>query len=82
MMMSHPLSALTLVWPLVCSLAAALPAQKTGFLDRTVKSGALTIKYQVYVPPTYPSGSERTNRSTRVATAASTISSSVAVARP
>ena len=53
MMMLHPLSALTLVWPLVCSLAAALPAQKTGFLDRTVKFGALTIKYQVYVPPTY-----------------------------
>ncbi|HLB08480.1 MAG TPA: hypothetical protein VK617_03050, partial [Gemmatimonadaceae bacterium] len=33
-------------------LAAALPAQATtGFLDRTVKSGALTMKYQVYVPP-------------------------------
>jgi predicted peptidase len=38
----------------VCALAAALPAQRpTGFLDRTVTVGALTMKYQVYVPNTY-----------------------------
>jgi hypothetical protein len=31
-----------------CALAAALPAQRsTGFLDRTVRVGALTMKYQV-----------------------------------
>ena len=48
MMMLHALVSLTLM------LAAALPARRpTGFLDRTVKSGALTMKYQVYVPPTY-----------------------------
>jgi hypothetical protein len=36
------------------ALAAALPAQQpTGFLDRTVMVGALTMKYQVYVPNTY-----------------------------
>ena len=35
----------------VCALAPALPAQRsTGFLDRTVRVGALTMKYQVYVP--------------------------------
>ena len=40
--------------PVVCALAAALPAQRpTGFLDRTVTVGALTMKYQVYVPNTY-----------------------------
>jgi predicted peptidase len=49
-MMSHVLQTMTLAF----ALAAALPAQKpTGFLDRTVKSGALTMKFQVYVPPTY-----------------------------
>jgi predicted peptidase len=49
-MMSHVLSTVTLM----CALAAALPAQRpTGFLDRTVKVGALTMKYQVYVPDTY-----------------------------
>ena len=49
-MMSHLLQTMTLA----LALAAALPAQRpTGFLDRTVKSGALTMKYQVYVPPTY-----------------------------
>jgi predicted peptidase len=48
--MSHALPAMTLV----CALAAALPAQRpTGFLDRTVSVGALTMKYQVYVPETY-----------------------------
>jgi predicted peptidase len=37
-----------------CTLAAALPAQRsTGFLDRTVRVGALTMKYQVYVPNTF-----------------------------
>ncbi len=36
------------------ALAASLPAQtEKGFLDRTVRSGALTLKYQVYVPPLY-----------------------------
>jgi predicted peptidase len=39
---------------LICALAVTLPAQSaTGFLDRTVKTGALTMKYQVYVPVTY-----------------------------
>ncbi len=39
---------------MMVALAAALPAQRpTGFLDRTVRSGALTMKYQVYVPPSY-----------------------------
>lgn len=44
-----------LTWcTVMVALAAALPAQKqTGFLDRTVRSGALTMKYQVYVPPGY-----------------------------
>jgi len=38
----------------LCALAAAVPAQQpTGFLDRTVAVGALTMKYQVYVPNTY-----------------------------
>ena len=38
----------------VCALAPALPAQRsTGFLDRTVRVGALTMKYQVYVPNTF-----------------------------
>ena len=38
----------------LCALAAAIPAQQpTGFLDRTVTVGALTMKYQVYVPNTY-----------------------------
>ena len=37
-----------------CALASALSAQQpTGFLDRTVTLGALTLKYQVYVPKTY-----------------------------
>ena len=50
MTISHLLSAVTVV----CALAAALPAQRpTGFLDRTVTVGALTMKYQVYVPDTY-----------------------------
>ncbi|MGH7622889.1 MAG: prolyl oligopeptidase family serine peptidase [Gemmatimonadaceae bacterium] len=36
------------------ALPAALPAQRpTGFFDRTVTSGALEMKYQVYVPPDY-----------------------------
>jgi predicted peptidase len=39
---------------MVCAVAVVLPGQRpTGFLDRTVKSGALTLKYQVYVPPEY-----------------------------
>jgi predicted peptidase len=43
-----------LAMSLGAALAAALPAQRaTGFLDRTVAVGALTVKYQVYVPPTY-----------------------------
>jgi predicted peptidase len=47
---THVLSAITTL----CALAAALPAQQaTGFLDRTVTVGALTMKYQVYVPNTY-----------------------------
>ena len=38
----------------LCAMAAALPGQRpTGFLDRTVRVGALTMKYQVYVPPAY-----------------------------
>ncbi len=38
----------------VCALAVTLPAQKgTGFLDRTVKSGALALRYQVYVPQAF-----------------------------
>ena len=38
----------------MCALGAALPAQRpTGFLDRTVTRGALTMKHQVYVPNTY-----------------------------
>ena len=50
MTISHLLSAVTVV----CALAAALPAQRpTGFLDRTVTVGALTMKYQVYVPDSY-----------------------------
>lgn len=50
MTMSHLLSGVTLAF----ALAAALPAQRaTGFLDRTVTVGALTMKYQVYVPDTY-----------------------------
>ncbi|HEV7704706.1 MAG TPA: prolyl oligopeptidase family serine peptidase [Gemmatimonadaceae bacterium] len=50
MMLSHWLSSIAVS----CVLAAALPGQRaTGFLDRTVKVGALTLKYQVYVPPTY-----------------------------
>jgi predicted peptidase len=45
------MSALT---TMLCAVAMVLPAQQpTGFLDRTVKSGTLTMKYQVYVPPTY-----------------------------
>ncbi len=49
-MLSYALSSLALI----IGFAASLPAQKqTGFLDRTVRSGALTLKYQVYVPPTY-----------------------------
>ncbi|MEO6209115.1 MAG: phospholipase, partial [Gemmatimonadaceae bacterium] len=49
-MLSCALSSLALI----IGITAALPAQKqTGFLDRMVKSGALTLKYQVYVPPTY-----------------------------
>lgn len=48
--MSHLLSAATFA----CALAATLSAQQpTGFLDRTVTVGALTMKYQVYVPNTY-----------------------------
>ena len=36
------------------AIVAALPAQQpTGFLDRTVTVGTLTMKYQVYVPNTY-----------------------------
>ena len=39
---------------LMGALATSLPAQRqTGFLDRTVTVGALTMKYQVYVPNTY-----------------------------
>ncbi|MDQ2768520.1 MAG: phospholipase, partial [Gemmatimonadota bacterium] len=39
---------------MLIALAASLPAQtEKGFLDRTVRSGALTLKYQVYVPPSY-----------------------------
>lgn len=39
---------------LVVALAADLPAQRpTGFLDRAVTVGTLTVKYQVYVPPSY-----------------------------
>jgi predicted peptidase len=50
MMASHWIASLTMV----CSAAMVLPGQRpTGFLDRTVKSGALTLRYQVYVPPTY-----------------------------
>ena len=50
MTVSHLLSSLTVL----CAVAVALPGQRpTGFLDRTVKVGALTMKYQVYVPPTY-----------------------------
>ena len=48
--MTHLLSTVTLA----CALAGALPAQRpTGFLDRTVALGALTMKYQVYVPNSY-----------------------------
>jgi predicted peptidase len=48
MTMSHLAASIVLL------MAAALPAQRpTGFLDRTVTLGALTLKYQVYVPPTY-----------------------------
>ena len=48
--MTHVLSTITVL----CALAAALPAQQpTGFLDRTVTVGALTMKYQVYVPSTH-----------------------------
>lgn len=37
-----------------CALAATARAQQpTGFLDRTVTVGALTMKYQVYVPVSY-----------------------------
>jgi len=37
-----------------CALAATARAQqRTGFLDRTVTVGALTMKYQVYVPDSY-----------------------------
>ena len=37
-----------------CALAATGRAQQpTGFLDRTVTVGALTMKYQVYVPVSY-----------------------------
>jgi len=37
-----------------CTLAATTRAQQpTGFLDRTVTVGALTMKYQVYVPVSY-----------------------------
>ena len=49
-MMLHPLASMTLIAMLAASLAAQKP---TGFLDRTVKSGALELRYQVYVPPTY-----------------------------
>lgn len=39
---------------LACALAATAQAQQpTGFLDRTVTMGALTMKYQVYVPDSY-----------------------------
>lgn len=39
---------------LALALAAALPSRApTGFLDRTVTVHALTMKYQVYVPPGY-----------------------------
>jgi predicted peptidase len=49
-MMSQALSTVTFV----CALVAALPAQQpTGFLDRTVTVGTLTMKYQVFVPETY-----------------------------
>jgi predicted peptidase len=49
-MISHVVPTMTLAF----ALAAALPAQRqTGFLDRKVKVGALTVQYQVYVPPTY-----------------------------
>jgi predicted peptidase len=49
-MMTHVLSTIAVL----CLLAEALPAQQpTGFLDRTVTVGALTMKYQVYVPNTY-----------------------------
>jgi predicted peptidase len=48
--MSWVLSIVTLA----CALTAALQAQRpTGFLDRTVTEGALTMKYEVYVPNTY-----------------------------
>ncbi len=49
-MMLHSLASMTLTAMLAASLAAQEP---TGFLDRTVKSGALELRYQVYVPPTY-----------------------------
>ena len=49
-MMSHVVEAISLA----CVFAASLQAQQpTGFLDRTVAVGALTMKYQVYVPDTY-----------------------------
>jgi predicted peptidase len=49
-MMTHVLSTIAVL----CLRAEALPAQQpTGFLDRTVTVGALTMKYQVYVPNTY-----------------------------
>ena len=49
-MMTHVLSTIAVL----CLLAEALPAQQpTGFLDRTMTVGALTMKYQVYVPNTY-----------------------------
>lgn len=47
---THALSAIAAL----CALASAAPAQQpTGFLDRTVTVGALTMNYQVYVPNTY-----------------------------
>jgi predicted peptidase len=47
---AHALATITAA----CALGAALPAQRpTGFLDRTVTAGALTMKYQVYVPDAY-----------------------------